>query len=229
MRDALNKLKKNDVKNRQTVEKTKLEEDFQSEVKAFAAHWDDRIGNYQNECQNMEKELLSNNKQALEEYRKYLDETIPLKPKDCTKILDYKIQLERLVKGEEYKDAHYMQQKIFELEKGENEKYQIERSKKIDTLLDQKANQQQNEYLALRKRIINGLDELELQRKSEYDRLFLKYANIKKNIEKAQNMESYMIEKSMKSATLQQSIRNYFTAPLNTESKAVMQESGEIS
>lgn len=224
MRDGLNKLKKSDVKSRQNVEKSKLEEDFQSEVSAFGNHWADRIGNYQKECQNMEKELLANNKQALEEYKNYLDETLPPKPKDCAKLLDLKTQLEHLVRQEEYKDAHYMQQRIFEMEKVENEKYQGERNKKVEALLDQKANQQQNEYLALRKRIINGLDELELQRKSEYDRLFLKYANIKKNIEKAQNMESYMVEKSMKSASLQQSIRNYFSTPLNPENKAVFEE-----
>lgn len=224
MRDGLNKLKKSDVKSRQNVEKSKLEEDFQSEVSAFGNHWADRIGNYQKECQNMEKELLANNKQALEEYKNYLDETLPPKPKDCAKLLDLKTQLEHLVRQEEYKDAHYMQQRIFEMEKAENEKYQGERNKKVEALLDQKANQQQNEYLALRKRIINGLDELELQRKSEYDRLFLKYANIKKNIEKAQNMESYMVEKSMKSASLQQSIRNYFSTPLNPENKVVFEE-----
>lgn len=163
----------------------------------------------------MEKELLANNKRALDEFSKYLDETIPQKPKDAAKVLDLKAQLEQLVRQEEYKDAHYMQQRIFDLEKADLEKYQAERAKKIEALLDQKASQQQNEYLALRKRVINGLDELELQRKGEYDRLFLKYANIKKNIEKAQNMESYILEKSMKSASLQQSIRNYFSTPLN--------------
>lgn len=163
----------------------------------------------------MEKELLANNKLALDEYRKYLEDTIPQKPKDAAKILDLKAQLEQLVRQEEYKDAHYMQQRIFDLERQELEKYLAERAKKIETLLDQKAAQQQNEYLALRKRVINGLDELELQRKGEYDRLFLKYSNIKKNIEKAQNMESYILEKSIKSASLQQSIRNYFSAPLN--------------
>lgn len=167
----------------------------------------------------MERELLANNKLALDEYRKYLEDTIPQKPKDAAKILDLKAQLEQLVRQEEYKDAHYMQQRIFDLERQELEKYLSERAKKIDTLLDQKAAQQQNEYLALRKRVINGLDELELQRKAEYDRLFLKYSNIKKNIEKAQNMESYILEKSIKSASLQQSIRNYFTSPLNPPQK----------
>ena len=176
----------------------------------------------------MEKDLLSNNKQGLEEYRKYLEETLPQKPKDSTKILDFKLQLEQMVKQEDYKDAHYMQQKIIELEKVDNEKYQSEKAKKIEALIDQKANQLQNEYLALKKRIINGLDELELQRKFEYDRLFLKYGNIKKNIEKAQHMESYIIDKSFKSESLQKSTRNYFSSSMNTESKDSVNDSIEI-
>lgn len=219
MKDVHTNLKKSDVKNRQTIEKSKLDEDFRSELNAFTSHWDDRIGNYQRECQNMEKTLLADNKLALEEYKKYLEETIPPKPKDSALILDLKVQLDHLVKQEEYKDAHVIQQRIFEAERVENEKYFFERTSKIEAFLDQKANQQQNEYLALRKRIINGLDELEIQRKGESDRLMLKYDNIKKNIEKAQNMESYMLEKSMKSASLQQSIRNYFSTPLNPDVK----------
>jgi hypothetical protein len=215
LRESLNKRKKTDIKTRQNVEINKLEEDFQAEVAAFSNHWADRIGNYQRECQEMERELLTNNRQALDEYRKYLEETLPQRPKDPAKILDLKAQLEQLVRQEEYKDAHYMQQRIYDLERQEVERYASDRAKKIDTLIDQKSVQQHNEYLALRKRVINGLDELELQRKGEHDRLFLKYQNIRKNIEKAQNMESYFLEKSIKSTSLQQSIRNYFSMPLN--------------
>lgn len=203
------------MKTRQNVEITKLEEDFQAEVAAFSTHWADRIGNYQRECQEMERELLAGNRQGLEEYRRYLEDTLPPRPKESAKVLDLKAQLEQLVRQEEYKDAHYMQQRIYELERQELERYAAERAKKIETLIDQKAVQQHNEYLALRKRVINGLDELELQRKAEHDRLFLKYQNVRKNIEKAQNMESYFLEKSIKSTSLQQSIRNYFSSPLN--------------
>ena len=156
-----------------------------------------------------------NNQTALEEHRRFLDESIPEKAKDSSRLLDMRIQLEQLVKNEEFKDAHYMQQRCYELETQEMEKYRIERSKKIEVLLDQKIAQQQTDYNSLKKRILNGLDELEIQRKGEYDRLFLKYNNLKKNIESQQTMQSYMLEKSLKTQNLQQSIRNYFTLPAN--------------
>jgi len=214
-KDSLDKVRKLDAKNRHAIERTKLEEDFALEIKAFTDHWNDKIVNYQTECKKMEQELLASNQTALEEYRKYLDESIPAKSKDSAKLLDMRTQLEQLVRNEEFKDAHYMQQRCYELEAQEQEKYQIERSKKIENLLDQRIAQQKTDYNSLRKRILNGLDELEIQRKGEYDRLFLKYNNLKKNIEYQQTMQSYMLEKSLKTQTLQQSIRNYFTLPAN--------------
>ena len=86
----------------------------------------------------------------------------------------------------------------------------MEREKKINNLLEQKIIFHQNEYNSLRKRILNGLDELELQRKKEYERLFLKYNNLKKNIENHQAMQSIMLEKSMAHSNLHQSIKNFY-------------------
>ena len=207
----MDKLKKNDNRQKQAIEKSKIEENFSLEIKSFSDHWEDKINSYQTECKKMEQELLSANQVSLDLYKKELEENIPSKGKDSSKLLDLKSQLEHLVRNEEFKDAHYMQQKCFELERFENEKYQQDRTKKIMILINQKINQHQNEYNALRKRILNGLDELELQRKSEYDRLFLKYNNLKKNIENQQTIQSYQLEKSIKIESMRNSMRNYFT------------------
>ncbi len=48
------------------------------------------------------------------------------------------------------------------MEKEEFDKFALDRDKKINNLLEQKINFHQNEYNSLRKRILNGLDELEL-------------------------------------------------------------------
>jgi hypothetical protein len=106
------------------------------------------------------------------------------------------------VKGQEYKDAHYLQQKAFDLEKEEFDKFVLERERKINNHLEQKIKFHQNEYNSLRKRILNGLDELEIQRKKEYEKLFLKYNNLKKNIENHQAMQSILLEKSIQHSNL---------------------------
>lgn len=88
----------------------------------------------------------------------------------------------------------------------------------------------QNEYNSLRKRILNGLDELEIQRKGEYERLFLKYNNLKKNIENQQAMQSIMLEKSMAYSNLHGSIKNYYVSntPNNNQQNGDHNEQNEI-
>ncbi len=179
-------------------------------MEAFSNHWNEKITNYQEECKKMENELIEHNKAQLEEYRNFLEESVPQKPKDSTKLIQLKHQIDMLAKNQDYKDAHYLQQKAYEVEKVEYEKYLIERETKINNLLEQKINFHQNEYNSLRKRILNGLDELEIQRKKEYDRLFLKYNNLKKNIENHQAMQSIMLEKSIAHSNLHQSIKNFY-------------------
>lgn len=210
MRETLEKTKKKEIKTKHLVQRQKLDEDFQKEVDQFTEHWNQKIMTYQEECQSLEAEHIQANRKNLEDYREELEQTIPLKPKDSTKLLDLKAKIEQLVRVQEYKDAHYIQQKAHELEKAELDKYTLERQKKIDNLMDQRVLTHQNEYNSLRKRVLNGLDELELQRKNEYDRLFLKFNNLRKNIENQQSMQSYMVEKSMKAMSLNSSIRQYY-------------------
>ena len=179
-------------------------------MEAFSDHWNEKITNYQNECKKMESDLIEHNKAQLEEYRTYLEESIPNKPKDSTKLLELKHKIDMLAKNQEYTDAHHVQKQAYVLEKEEYDKFLYDRDIKLNNLLEQKINFHQNEYNSLRKRILNGLDELEIQRKKEYDRLFLKYNNLKKNIENHQAMQSIMLEKSIAFSDLHKSIKNFY-------------------
>lgn len=120
----------------QEEEKNKLDEDFSKEMENFKNHWDEKIENYKYECKQMEQELIQHNKAQLLEYKNYLEETIPDRPKDSSNLLDMKHKIEMLCRGQEYKDAHYLQQKAFDIEKNEYEKYMIDRDKKVNNLLD---------------------------------------------------------------------------------------------
>lgn len=211
LRDCLERLKRKDVKARHALRKNKLEEDFQAEVESFTALWNQKLLSYQEECQRLEDEHLEANRHDLERYRQELDETLPPRPKDSMRMLELKARIEQLVRVQEYKDAHYIQQKAHELERAEMEKYTLERQRKLENLLDQRILHHQNEYNSLRKRVLNGLDELELQRKNEYDRLFLKFNNLRKNIESQQSMQSYMVEKSMRAVSLNASLKQYYS------------------
>lgn len=84
------------------------------------------------------QELEAKHNTDLEENRAILEQKIPQVYKQSSELLNLKKIQDGLVRQKEYAEAHKVQQKIFELEKEEQEKYQQVRQKKIvaaETLL----------------------------------------------------------------------------------------------
>ena len=207
---VLDKKRKKGMKSKHNMEKHKLDEDFENEMQSFSGFWDEKIMKYQEECRQLEKMLLTKNQEELEDYNQSLNKTIPLKFKPSPKMLEMHATLNQLLKNQEYRDAHYLQQKICVLEKSEEEKYFYERDRKIDHLLENMKTRHNQEYNTLKKKIILGLEELEINRKKEYEKLLLKFNNIKKNIENQHNMESYYFEKSVKVSQISKSLKSQY-------------------
>lgn len=157
---------------------------------------------YKEECTKLEEMLLDKQREDFETYEHELEEKIQDKLKESSKILECKSMIEQLAKNQEYKDAHYLQQKCAQLQEDENKRSKIERENKIRNLLEQFATKQRNEHNSLRKKIITGLEELELKREKEYEMLLLKYNNMKKSIENQQTMETQMFDKTTKTNSM---------------------------
>ena len=206
----LDKKRKKNMKNKHNLEKNKLDEDFDNEMQSFSGFWDEKIMKYQEECRQLETMLLSKNQEELEDYNHSLNKTIPLKFKPSPKMLEMHATLNQLLKNQEYKDAHYLQQKICVLERKEEEKYFYDRDRKMEHLLESMKTRHNQEYNTLKKKIILGLEELEINRKKEYEKLLLKFNNIKKNIENQHNMESYYFEKSVKVSQISKSMKSQY-------------------
>ena len=62
----------------------------------------------------------------------------------------------------------------------------------------QLATKQRNEHNSLRKKIITGLEELEIKREKEYEMLLHNFNNLKRSIENHQSMETQLFEKSVR-------------------------------
>lgn len=96
-------------------------------------------------------------------------------------------------------------------ENDEENKYRLERENKIRNHLDQLAGRQRNEHNSLRKKIITGLEELEMKREKEYEMLLHKYNNLKNTIQNQQVMETQKYEKSVRTGNkLNRSTMNNF-------------------
>lgn len=162
------------------------------------SHWDEKIARYKEECTKLEEMLLEKQQKDFAEYENNLHNTLPTRFKDSAKLIEAKAMVQKLANNQEYKDAHYLQQKVLKMEQEEEEKFKVERETKIRLMLEQYIQKQKTEHATLRKKILTGLEELELKKEREYEMLMLKYSNMKKTIDTQQNMETQMFEKTIR-------------------------------
>ena len=142
--------------------------------------------------------LLEKQQKDFAEYEDSLQKTLPTRFKDSAKLIEAKAMVHKLANNQDYKDAHYLQQKVLKMEQEEEEKFKVERETKIRLMLEQYIQKQKTEHGTLRKKILTGLEELELKKQREYEMLLLKYSNMKKTIDTQQNMETQHFEKTVR-------------------------------
>merc|ERR1712010_325995 len=111
------------------------------------------------------------------------------KPKFSRELLNLRKIQEHLAKQKDYTEAHKMKLKsdapeAWELEKWRNLKQQemFQREAKFK-------HRQQQELLALQKRIQTGREEQKKQRQMDLERLLQRYQNVKSELEAQQNLE----------------------------------------
>ena len=111
------------------------------------------------------------------------------KPKFSRELLNLRKIQEHLAKQKDYTEAHKMKLKSDALEAWELEKW---RNLKQQEMFQREAkfkHRQQQELLALQKRIQTGREEQKKQRQMDLERLLLRYQNVKSELEAQQNLE----------------------------------------
>ena len=88
LNELLDKKKKKDLKGRHTIEKGKLDEDFEMELENLNSHWEDKIGRYKEECTKLEEMLLDKQRNDFQEYEDSIDKSLPNKFKESAKLLE---------------------------------------------------------------------------------------------------------------------------------------------
>ena len=102
---------------------------------------------------------------------------------------------EHLAKQKDYTEAHKMKLKSDALEAWELEKW---RNLKQQEMFQKEAkfkHRQQQELLALQKRIQTGREEQKKQRQMDLERLLQRYQNVKSELEAQQNLERIRADK----------------------------------
>ncbi|CAD8189557.1 unnamed protein product [Paramecium pentaurelia] len=162
----------------QEIERAHLEEYNQ-----FNQFWDEKMQKFNDEASAVESELLNKQQNEFNKVSEELERTIPSRPKESSDVLNLKKREEYLAK-----------QKKVQIEEVDYQKYQIERTYKINTQLKQLKMRHRNEINALQQRIKGGQDEQKKNRSLDLEKLLQKYQNIKKELEIKQKMDRLAFE-----------------------------------
>ncbi|KAL4500586.1 hypothetical protein ABPG72_003010 [Tetrahymena utriculariae] len=196
------KRSKTEMKQRHQCEKQEIEKAHLSEYNEFNEFWDRKMLEFNQEAERVERETVMRHQEELRKIQEELDQQISQKPKDTTELLNLRKTEEQLAKQQEYMEAHKIQQRIFQIEKEEFEKWNFQRNQKIRNIIQQMKQRQLNELNALRQRIQSGQEEQKKIRTQELEKLLQKYNNVKKELETTQVQEHSRMERSLKNGSV---------------------------
>lgn len=181
-----------------------LEETHISEFNHFNSEWDKRMNEFQVHSGELVNSLEEKHMQEREEHRDKMEQKIKESFKPSSELLNLqKIQV-NLAKQKEYVEAHQVQVRAKKLETQEQNKYYQERENKIHAEEKKLVKKQELEMESLRKRIIAGENEQKKQRALDLEKMFQRYQNVKKELEKDHKREMNEFNKGAFNSTFNQ-------------------------
>ena len=211
------------LNDKHTGEREALETRHMEEFKAFNDQWDEKMNKYREASEKQKEEMVSRHAQGYEEYRKKLEDEIPTIPKHAPGYLNQKRIQDSLVRQKNYQDAHFVQQKMMQMEQEEQSHWGDARSKQILMTLNTLRKQQAAEMKSLEKKVATGFSELKKLKAKEMEALIKRYQNLKKELANYQKIERNKLEgrHSMGTTVDLRSTRSLFSASGTRVSAAV--------
>ena len=166
----------------QSKQNENLEDSFNTEFLSLANHWETRLTDFITKSTQSENELLSSHNLQMETLINTLTSKYP-SMKHSKHYLEMKQKEINHAKQEQYKDAHYYKCKCEQIEKIENENYIKKRNEHIQMKCEVLGQKQENERKCLRNKLDRQFELLNKQKESEFEKLKLKYKNLKKELD----------------------------------------------
>jgi hypothetical protein len=191
------------LNSKHTMEREGLEARHMEEFKAFNEEWDDKMNKFREASEKQKEELVGKQGEDYEKYRAKLEEDIPTIPKHAAGYLNQKRMQESLVRQKSYQEAHFIQQRMMQLEAEEQSHWGDARSKQIQINLNTLRKQQAAEMRNLEKKVQTGFSELKKLKAKAMEALIRRYQNLKKELANYQKIERNRLEgKSSMGATV---------------------------
>merc|ERR1719272_1116906 len=186
--------RKEAMRSRQIAERLGVEEAHMLEFQQFNIVWDKKMNEYEQHVEEMVEAMRERHQGELREFqRKLLGKQ--QKPKFSRELLNLRKIQEHLAKQKDYTEAHKMKLKSDALEAWELEKWRNQKQQQIFQRETKFKHRQQQELLALQKRIQTGREEQKKQRQMDLERLLQRYQNVKSELEAQQNLERIRMDK----------------------------------
>jgi len=180
--------RKEAMRSRQIAERLGVEEAHMLEFQQFNIVWDKKMNEYEQHVEEMVEAMRERHQGELREFqRKLLGKQ--MKPKWSRELLNLRKIQEHLAKQKDYTEAHKMKLKSDALEAWELEKWRNQKQQEMFQREAKFKHRQQQELLALQKRIQTGREEQKKQRQMDLERLLQRYQNVKSELEAQQNLE----------------------------------------
>lgn len=187
------------LKQNHQMQKDALENEFQKELNECNEFWEKKIENYNESSQVLQDELHQKHEEKLRQYEESLEESMPQVPKMSPEVLNLEYQIQQLVRGQRYKEAHALQRKAEDLKNKCLKKNESHWNNTKNNKLDHFIQKQEYEMQALCYKIDTGREELIKAREKDYQKLVSKYRVLRENMDDTQIMEYHRSEKNMKS------------------------------
>lgn len=177
------------LRDRQDMEKHGVEEAHLDEYRHFCELWDAKIRESEEHTTDMERTMKERH---LAEYRQFHTEARQnMSPiaKFSKRLLDLRSVERSLAKQDKYPQAQKVKAEADLLEQEEIEAHRLKREDVIGKKEAVLLQRQRNEVEVLRQRIERWRKELEAQRTADLERIMRRYANVRKGLSAAQNIE----------------------------------------
>lgn len=190
----MQKRKISSLSHKQQSEVELNEVNCEEELQSHNSQWQEKLSLFRQSCKDAEDQLVKRQSNEVETLRKELEESLPVIPKHSPELLNLKRIQDTLVRNKEYKEAHFVQQQMIELEEKLKQSWGLDRDAKIQQNMTALAKKQENEIGSFKQKVIAGAEELKKMRASEYESIVKKYQNVRKEMAIAHKLERNRFE-----------------------------------
>ena len=146
-----------------------LDEKYFKDQEELTLMWDTKIKEFILKSQKMEEEMDSKHKIEMENFCKNLENTMNTTMKFPPEYHNLRRSEMLLAQQQRFKEADFAKQKRISIEKTQVQKFTKSKNTKVQAKIEKESNKQQLEKSALRKKIQNGKDLMEKEKKLSLD------------------------------------------------------------